>query len=92
MHHPSGEEPRINRLRENRSKALAAYQERQSKVTVVGNETVERLHGIETRLSQLQKDCFGARQQLSAALRESEECARKLESIDRELTKSEYQS
>ena len=47
MHNPSGEGPRINRLRENRSKAVAAYQERQSKVTVVGNETVERLRGIE---------------------------------------------
>ena len=49
MHNPSGEGPRINRLRENRSKAVAAYQEvqRQSKVTAVGNETVERLRGIE---------------------------------------------
>lgn len=94
MHHPSGEEARVNRLRESRSKASAASQKRLAKVTLVGNETVESLR--ETRvtasLTQLQGDFFRARQQLSAALRESEEFTGELQAIDTELAKSECQS
>ena len=51
MRHPGGEEARIIRLRESRFKALAVYQQRQAKVTILGNKTVESLRGIETRVT-----------------------------------------
>ena len=83
MHHPSGEEARVSRLRESRASTLAYYQQHLDKVTIVSNETVKSLRGIEESI-------FQARQQLSTALRESEDCVGKLQSIDRELAKSEY--
>ena len=75
----SGEDPdpKVTRLRERSSRIR-----HQEKITLVGNETVERLRGVETRvkttLAQLSKETsdeiFGARQQLQAALGESASC------------------
>ena len=82
MQHRCGEDPKVPRLRESRVETTAAYPRQQDKVILVCNETVERQRGVESRvttaLSQLSQevpeDIFKSRQQLHAALRESESC------------------